>query len=249
MSQKSQKAHKATIDLELVASRFKLDGTAERAAAQKGYLKSDLDFFGVSVPVVRAALKRERKENPLSSRSELLKTAVGCFDFSYFEMQLFGVLLLGQNSNLLEVEDLEVLADLVRKCETWALVDPLSKPGEELVDRGMPGVGPILDAWSTDENFWIRRYSLLVLMRGLVRDDEYWERFVGYADSMIEEREFFIRKAIGWTLREVSKVRPEQVAVYVRHHMPVISGVTFREAVKYLPEPVCSELRAEYKNR
>ena len=164
-------------------------------------------------------------------------------------MQLFGVLLLGQNSSFLEIEDLGVLADLVRKCETWALVDPLSKPGEELVDRGMPGVGPMLDAWSTDENFWIRRYSLLVLMRGLVRDEEYWDRFVRYADSMIEEREFFIRKAIGWTLREVSKVRPEAVADYVQRHIPVISGVTFREAVKYLPEPDRTELRVAYKSR
>jgi 3-methyladenine DNA glycosylase AlkD len=113
----------------------------------------------------------------------------------------------------------------------------------------MPGVGSILDTWSTDDNFWIRRYSLLVLMRGLVRDEEYWGRFVRYADSMIEEKEFFIRKAIGWTLREVSKVRPEPVAEYVRRHMAVISGVTFREAVKYLPEPEQGELRAAYKAR
>jgi 3-methyladenine DNA glycosylase AlkD len=237
------------IDLELVAHRFALDGTAERAAGQKNYLKSDLDFFGISVPVVRAALKRERRENPITDRSDLLTIAFRCFDTSYFEMQLFGVLLLGQNSSLLEIENLGKLADLVRKCNTWALVDPLSRPGEDLVDRGMPGVGSSLDTWSADDNFWIRRYSLLVLMRGLVRDEEYWGRFVRYADSMIEEKEFFIRKAIGWTLREVSKVRPEPVAEYVRRHMAVISGVTFREAVKYLPEPEQGELRAAYKAR
>ena len=238
-----------TIDLELVAHRFVLDGSAERAAGQRAYLKSELDFFGVSVPTVRTALKRESKENPIAGRSELLETSIRCFDSSYFEMQLFGVLLLGQNSAFLEPKDLAVLADLVRKCSTWALVDPLSKPGEELVDRGMPGVGPILDAWSTDNNFWIKRFSLLVLMRGLVRNEDYWERFVGYADSMIEETEFFIRKAIGWTLREVSKKRPDPVAEYVERHMPVISGVTFREAVKYLPEPKQGELRAAYKAR
>lgn len=86
-------------------------------------------------------------------------------------------------------------------------------------------------------------------MAGLVRDEEYWDRFVRYADSMIEENEFFIRKVIGWALREVSKVRPEQVASYVRRHISVISGVTFREAVKYLPDPDQSELRAAYKAR
>ena len=127
-------------------------------------------------------------------------------------MQLFGVFLLDRYSGLLEIEDLEFLGDLVRKCTTWALVDPLSRPGEDLLDRGMPGLGTVLDGWSVDKNFWVRRYSLLVLMRSLVSDDEQWSRFVRYADSMIEEKEFFIRKAIGWVLREVAKVRPVPVA-------------------------------------
>jgi 3-methyladenine DNA glycosylase AlkD len=237
------------LDLDQVALRFALDGSVERAAGQKAYLKSDLDFFGVAVPVVRAAIKRESKSNPITERSVLIEKSIGCFDSTYFEMQLFGVFLLERYSELLEPEDIQVLVDLIRRCTTWALVDPMSKPGARLVDIGMPGVGPILDDWSTDENFWVRRYSILVLMAGLVRDDTYWDRFVGYADSMIEEKEFFIRKVIGWALREVSKVRPEPVAAYVRRHMPVISGVTFREAVKYLPEPVRTELRAAYKAR
>lgn len=237
------------IDLELVAHRFALDGSTERAANQKAYLKSDLDFFGVSVPVVRAALKRESKENPVVDHRDLLRTSLGCFDSSHFEMQLFGVLLLDKYMPLLVPGDLSHIELLIRKCSTWALVDPLSKPGAFLVDNGMPGVGEILDRWSVDENFWLRRMSLLVLMAGLRRNDEYWDRFVRYADSMIEEREFFVRKAIGWVLRDLSKLRPEPVAEYVRRHILVISGVTFREAVKYLPEPAQGELRAAYKAR
>jgi 3-methyladenine DNA glycosylase AlkD len=237
------------IDLEPLAHGFALDGTVERAAAQKAYLKSDLDFFGVSVPVVRASLKRVMKENPITERQELLRKSLECFEWSHFEIQLFGVLLLDKYSKLLEPVDLNFVADLIRNCHTWALVDPLSGPGSRLVDRGLPEVGPILDSWSTDDNFWLRRFSLLVLMRNLRENDSQWPRFVGYADSMIEENEFFVRKAIGWVLRDLSRVRPEPVAEYVRRHMPVISGVTFREAVKYLPEPEQGELRAAYKAR
>lgn len=165
-------------------------------------------------------------------------------------MRLFGVLLLERYVSLLEPGDLRHLERLVRKCETWALVDPIAKPvGSDLVDRGLPGVGSILDDWSVDENFWVRRCSMLTLIPGLKRGDSYWSRFVRYADSMIGEQEFFIRKAIGWTLREVSKVRPDPVAEYVRRHLPVISGVTFREAVKYLPEPDRTELRVKYTGR
>ncbi|MBT4125601.1 MAG: hypothetical protein HOJ22_10040 [Chloroflexi bacterium] len=239
----------AEIDLSQVAHRFALDGSSERAAAQKGYLKSELDFFGVAVPVVRAALKREMKENPITEREELLRKSLECFDWSHFEMQLFGVLLLDKYSKLLEPEDLNFIADLIGKCHTWALVDPLSGPAGRLVEQGLPDVGGILDSWSRDANFWLRRFSLLVLMRSLRESDDEWSRFVGYADSMIEEKEFFVRKAIGWVLRDLSKIRSEPVAAYVRRHMSVISGVTFREAVKYLPEPEQSELRAAYKAR
>lgn len=237
------------IQLDQVAHRFALDGSLERAAGQKAYLKSELDFFGVSVPVVRAALKREMSQNPITQRSVLLTKSLKCFEWSHFEMQLFGVLILDKYSDLLKPQDLNFIADLIGRCNTWALVDPLSGPGARLVDRGLPDIGPILDSWSTDENFWLRRFSLLVLMRNLRENDSQWSRFVTYADSMIEEKEFFVRKAIGWVLRDLSKIRPDPVAEYVRRHMPVISGVTFREAVKYLPEPEQSELRAAYKVR
>lgn len=126
------------LDIAQVAHRFALDGSAERAVQQKRYLKSDLDFFGLAVPVVRAAIKREAKANPITERSVLIEKSVECFDYSYFEMQLFGVFLLERYSKLLEPEDLQLLVRLVRKSTTWALVDPLSKPGGRLVDVGMP---------------------------------------------------------------------------------------------------------------
>jgi len=55
-----------------------------------------------------------------------------------------------------------------------------------------------------------------------------------YADSMLGETEFFVRKAIGWVLRETGKGRPEMVAGWLGPRMVRVSGVTFREAVKYL---------------
>ncbi|HIK89905.1 MAG TPA: hypothetical protein EYG09_09700 [Dehalococcoidia bacterium] len=138
-------------------------------------------FFGVAVPVVRGAIKCEARENPISERAVLIQKSVECFDSTYFEMQLFGVFLLDRYSGLLEPED----AGTRRSAE---------QAGWASGGQGKPStsVGEMLDAWSTDENFWVRRYSILVLMAGLVRDEKYWERFVRYADSMIEEKEFFI---------------------------------------------------------
>jgi 3-methyladenine DNA glycosylase AlkD len=62
-----------------------------------------------------------------------------------------------------------------------------------------------------------------------------FERFGRYADAMLSEREFFIRKAIGWVLRETAKQRPDRVYEWLLRRAGRASGVTVREAVKYLP--------------
>ena len=66
---------------------------------------------------------------------------------------------------------------------------------------------------------------------------------------MLEEKEFFIRKAIGWVLREVAKKRPELVAAWLGPRVHRASGVTVREAVKYLPQADRDLLLAGYKDR
>ena len=64
---------------------------------------------------------------------------------------------------------------------------------------------------------------------------------------MLDEREFFIRKAIGWVLREAGKRRPEEVAAWLAPRTDRASGVTMREAVKYLPPEVGRSLMSAYR--
>jgi 3-methyladenine DNA glycosylase AlkD len=66
---------------------------------------------------------------------------------------------------------------------------------------------------------------------------------------MLEEREFFIRKAIGWVLREASKRRPDLVYAWIAPRAGRASGVTIREAVKYLPSAQRDEILAAYRRR
>ena len=64
---------------------------------------------------------------------------------------------------------------------------------------------------------------------------------------MLEEREFFIRKAIGWVLREAGKRRPDEVVAWLAPRTDRASGVTMREAVKYLPPDIASALMDAYR--
>jgi 3-methyladenine DNA glycosylase AlkD len=62
-----------------------------------------------------------------------------------------------------------------------------------------------------------------------------WTRFARYADPLLDDREFFIRKAIGWVLREAAKRTPDRVVAYVAPRATRMSGVTWREATRKLP--------------
>ena len=64
---------------------------------------------------------------------------------------------------------------------------------------------------------------------------------------MVEEKEFFIRKAIGWVLREVAKQRPELTYAFLAEHIERVSGLTLREGAKYLPAAQQAALRERYR--
>lgn len=73
------------------------------------------------------------------------------------------------------------------------------------------------------------------------------ERFFRYADQLLEEREFFIRKAIGWDLRDIGRKRPDLVRDWLSPRTDRVSGVTLREAVKYLAPGDAAVLLTAYR--
>ena len=100
-----------------------------------------------------------------------------------------------------------------------------------------------------DEDFWVRRSAMLALLIPLRQGEGDFDRFGRYADGMLDEKEFFIRKAIGWVLREVSKKRPNLVFDWIAPRTHRASGVTMREAVKYLPSARQKVLVSAYKQK
>jgi 3-methyladenine DNA glycosylase AlkD len=208
---------------------------AERAAGAKAYLKSDLEFLGVATPPFRRAIKHELRTSPQLHRASLLGAAVALWARPVYELRAAAVELLCLKGALLEAPDLDLVESMLRESHTWALVDNLAAHvAGGLVER-FPELGDTLDRWAADGDFWVRRAAMLALLLPLRRGAGEFERFARYADAMLDEKEFFIRKAIGWVLRDVSKKRPELVAEWLRPRVRRASGVTLREALRYLP--------------
>ena len=224
-------------------ARLTAHGDAGRAVQAKRYLKSDLEFLGVGMGPLRRAVGALTKECGPFERDVLVELVDELWRLPLFERRMAAVVLLERNTAALGPADLPQLDRLIRDAHTWALVDGLAtKVLGDLTIR-FRKVRVALDRWAVDDDLWIRRSSLLAEMRSL-KEGGPFEPFATRADRMLDEKEFFIRKAIGWVLRETSKSRPEEVYEWLLPRAARASGVTMSEAIKYLPSEQSEELAA-----
>jgi len=211
-------------------------GTPDRALHEKAYLKSALHHYGTSVPAIRAVAKEAAARNPTLLHDELTALAGSLWASGVHECRMTTVELLDIYVEQLEPSDAALIERFLRESRTWALVDGLSASVMGRLVERLPELGTVLDRWVVDDDFWIRRAALLALLVALRRGDGDFERFAGYADTMLDEREFFIRKAIGWVLRDTARRRPDLVYQWLLPRAGRASSVTIREAVKPMSE-------------
>jgi 3-methyladenine DNA glycosylase AlkD len=219
-------------------------GTPARAAQEKRYLKSDLEFFGVTVPDMRRAVKAAVRGYPGLDGPGMVAWAVALWREPVHERRAAAVEILTLAAPRLAASDLITVERLLRESLTWAYVDGLAgNVAGEIALRDPAGAWSRIDAWAADADFWVRRASLLALLRGIRAGTPDLPRFTRYAEPMLREREFFIRKAIGWVLREISRRDPAWVADWTAGHLPEMSGVTLSEALRHLSSQDADRLR------
>lgn len=184
------------------------------------------------MPVIRAAVKKAGAPD----HDGLVAAVETLWATPVHERRMAAVELLAVHVDRLGYGDVALLERLLRESRTWALVDGLAGSVVGRLADGDDRFGPVLDRWATDDDFWIRRAALLALLLPLRRGAGDFERFGRYADAMLEEREFFVRKAVGWVLRDTARKRPDMVYEWLLPRAARASGVTLREAVKPLSE-------------
>ncbi len=217
------------------ASTLEEAGTAQRAEHEKAYLKSDLNFYGASVPVVRQTAKTFYRNHPKLSHTDLIALVEVLWQSNYHEMRSLGIALLDHYPHLITLEDIGFLEGLLRRMQTWAHVDWIATGAiANLLDRDA-NLKSTLVQWARDDLLWVRRTAMLALMKRARIHREDFDLFAQFASQMVEEKEFFIRKAIGWVLREVSKKQPEWTYEFLVGHIDRVSGLTLREGARYLP--------------
>ena len=203
---------------------------AERAEGMRAYMRGRFEYLGIQTPVRRAAIAPLIKAFKPADAAELCKAADGLWRMREREYQYVAVDLLARYHAVLSLNDLPWLLDLVQEKSWWDSVDALLKAVGPIVRRsGLKGKRA-MDTAVRSKNFWVRRIAMLHQL-GL-RDEVDTIRLFRYAELLAAEKEFFIRKEIGWALRDYAWHDWRAVDKFLMTTQIELSGLTIREARK-----------------
>ncbi len=219
-----------------LADALRAEAVPGRAEKERAYLKSDLQHYGASMPAIHRVALAFARANPSRARADLLDLVARLWASRVHEQRMLAVELLTGAPDRLDDRDMDLLETLLREARTWALVDPLAVEVVGPILEAHPEVDAVLERWARDDDHWLRRAVLLAHLRPMRRGDrDVFASFARYAEDMLDEREFFIRKALGWVLRERAKACPDEVFAWLLERRQRASGLTLREASKHLP--------------
>jgi 3-methyladenine DNA glycosylase AlkD len=204
----------------------------DKVPAMEAYMKHNFKYRGLSSPAL-AAISRQRIaaaaqlpgvdwEFRPGSLAETLPAKRSTRAISY----------LNRLRPRLSPADLPALKTLVQAKSWWDSVDTLSGIIGDLVLR-FPELKPEMLAWSLDADMWTRRAAILHQLEYMAKTDT--ELLTKIILNNLGSREFFINKAIGWSLRQYAWTNPDWVAAFVREHEAVLSTLSKREATKHIP--------------
>jgi len=210
----------------------------EKAPAMQAYMKSGMPFLGVQAPQQRQFYRLIFAAHPLASFDEWRATVLTLWRTARFREERYAAIALTGDKHYRQFQRIEALPlyeELIVAGAWWDLVDELAthRIGDLLRMYREPMRATIL-AWSRDANLWKRRTAILCQTTFKAATDE--SLLFACIEPNMSDKEFFIRKAIGWALREYAKTRPERVRHFVHEHEAALSPLSRREAMKHLGE-------------
>jgi len=206
---------------------------AQQAEGMKAYMRNQFEFLGIHAPQRRHAVKDLLKQ-PFA-QEELLALAEALWDLPQRDYHYTAVDLLAKQHARLTTKALPRLLKLVQRHSWWDTVDGLAGVVGDILLAARTQDADIqrhADAWLLHKNLWVRRIALLHQLGWRAQTDA--QRLFRYALALGGEKEFFIRKAIGWALRDYARTDPAAVGTFLDQHAQQLSGLTVREAGKHL---------------
>ena len=206
-----------------------------RADEMRAYMKSAMPFYGVPGSLRKPLLKRLFAEYPLADKASWLATVQTLWrDASRREERYVAVELAGHRPYRAwhGPDLLPHYQELIVTGAWWDFVDEIAiRHVGPILHGHQTVVTPILRAWSTDSDRWKRRTSVICQIKA--KGDTDLELLSDCIEANVDDRDFFLRKGIGWALRQHAKTDPGWVRRFVATH-PGLSPLSTREALKHV---------------
>ncbi len=202
-----------------------------RAAQQAAYMRHQFVFLGLAATTRRTLARAALRGLPRPAEADLRAVALACWAREEREFQYFACDWLRTHIAVPGPGFLATLRTLITTRPWWDTVDPLATRVAGGLVRRHPELVRRMDQWSADDDLWLVRTALLhQLHHGAGTDTA---RLFGYCTRQAGHPGFFVRKAIGWALRQYARTDPQAVLDFVAA-TPELSGLSVREATKHL---------------
>ena len=216
-------------------------GDPATAARRQAYMKSELHYAGLGAPALRALLRPLLVEHRFVDRAQWEAAVLELWEDAEHREEWYAAIALVRHRSYrawLDPDLLPLLKHLVRTGAWWDVVDEVAtRPvGQVLLDHRAAAT-PVVERWAVDaDSLWVRRTAMLAqLHHGGRTDTELLARvLVDNLDDTAYGREFFVRKALGWALRQHARTDPDWVRTFVASYDDRLSGLSRREALKHL---------------
>ncbi|NEU31799.1 DNA alkylation repair protein [bacterium LRH843] len=217
--------------VELVVNEFDSNRNEQNKAPMKKYMRDKFEFLGIRSPQRKLLSSSLMKEIGCLPREQMIEFVKQLWELPEREYQYFAMDYVYKFKKILTREDIELLRYLITTKSWWDTVDLLASNCAGYLFQTFPDlIDEYAKNWATDENLWLRRTAILFQLKYKDKTDQ--ELLFQVIEENADDPLFFIRKGIGWALREYSKTSPSAVIEFVHTHQ--LSNLSRREALKYL---------------
>lgn len=216
--------------LDRLTATFPEAADPARAEQMRAYMKDVAPFLGLTSPVRRVLARSVLAGTARPGEADCTAVALRCWQLPEREYQYFAVDLLRRHLRECSSGFLPVARHLVETRSWWDTVDPLAAHVVGGLVAADPALKADMDTWIEDGNLWVARTALLHQLR--YGDATDGDRLFAYCRRQAGHRDFFIRKAIGWCLREYARTDPDAVREFVALERTRLSPLSVREALK-----------------
>lgn len=204
-----------------------------KAPAMQAYMKTDMPFYGVQKAGRSGILRDLVREYRPGTAESYRKLVLGLWNLEHREEKYIALSVARHFEDHIVPAQLDLYHRLIVEGAWWDLVDETATQliGHLVVHYPVE-TWPVVDRWIDDDDMWLRRAALICQVGAKVRTDS--DRLFAFCAARAHEEEFFIRKAIGWALRDYARTDPNAVATFINAHRGELSGLSYREGSKHI---------------